>query len=218
MPVSERAFLAAAKALCSRCSNCPADRARGPRNGKGLFHLSQNLRLAHHHGVQAGGHAEEVAHGFLIAVLVNMRSQQRRIEAEMADGESRSDRSSGDSTAASSSTRLQVETIMHSVTPGIVGQGARSLGQILAGDGDALAQLNGRGLVIHADERECHWGPNLWTWLKRLAAHTAIITTRDGAGDIGGFAAPQPGAAPDQQQQNIDGPHREGSKTFGSRK
>ena len=38
-----------------------ADGARGARYGEGLLHLAQNLRLAHHHGVQAGGHAEEMA-------------------------------------------------------------------------------------------------------------------------------------------------------------
>ena len=82
------------------------------------------------------------------------------------------------STAARSSTRLQVETIMHSVTPGMRGQGAHGFGQVVARDGDAFAQRDGRGFVVDADEGElAHWAPNLCTWLKRLAAQTAIMTT-----------------------------------------
>ena len=73
IPVSVRAFLAAANALCSRCSSWPRDRARGARHGEGFLHLAQNLRLADHHGIEAGGHAEEMAYRFLVAVLVEMR-------------------------------------------------------------------------------------------------------------------------------------------------
>ncbi len=58
--VSVRTFLAAAKALCSRCSSWPPTVPAAAGHGEGLFHLAENLRLAYHHGVQAGGHAEEV--------------------------------------------------------------------------------------------------------------------------------------------------------------
>ena len=57
------------------------------------------------------------------------------------------------------------------------GQGARGLGQFVAADGDLLPQRNGRRFVVHANECERHWGPNLCTWLKKFAAQTAIITT-----------------------------------------
>ena len=57
------------------------------------------------------------------------------------------------------------------------GQSARGLGQVVAADGDLLAQRDGRGFVVHANECERHWGPNLCTWLKKLTAQTAIITT-----------------------------------------
>ena len=52
---------------------------------------------------------------------------------------------------------------MHSVTPGTGGEGARCFGQLLARDGDALAQFNGRGFVVDPDEDETgSWGtPNL---------------------------------------------------------
>ena len=51
---------------------------------------------------------------------------------------------------------------MHSLTPGCGGKGASGVGQIVARDGDALAQLDGRGLVVDADENElAHGAPNL---------------------------------------------------------
>ena len=84
IPVSDRAFLAAANALCSRCSNCPATVPCGPRHGECLFYLAQNLRLAHHHGIQAGGHAEQMTHRFAVAVLVQVRPQNRSINAKVA--------------------------------------------------------------------------------------------------------------------------------------
>ena len=68
---------------------------------------------------------------------------------------------SGESTAASSSTRLQVETIMHSVTPGTAARARVVSGRSVAGDGDALAQLDGRGLVVDSNERQRHWAPYL---------------------------------------------------------
>ena len=34
-----------------------------PRQLVGLLHLRENLRLAEHHAVQAGGHAKQMAHG-----------------------------------------------------------------------------------------------------------------------------------------------------------
>ena len=45
---------------------------------------------------------------------------------------------------------------------GLRGQGAGGVGQIVARDGDAFAQLDGRGLVVDADENElAHGAPNL---------------------------------------------------------
>ena len=58
------------------------------------------------------------------------------------------------------------------------GQGARRLRQLLARDGDALAQLDGRGLVVDADEDQGHYGPYLWTRLMTLAASTTSITRK----------------------------------------
>ena len=83
MPVSLRAFFAAANALCSRCSSCPATVPAAARHGECFFHLAQNLRLAHHHRVEAGGHAEQVAHRLLVAILEKMRARTDCLDAKV---------------------------------------------------------------------------------------------------------------------------------------
>ena len=42
-----------------------------------VFHLAQDLRLAQHHGIQAAGHAERMAHGIVVLVAVQVRAQGR---------------------------------------------------------------------------------------------------------------------------------------------
>ena len=117
-------------------------------------------------------------HRFLVAVLVDVRRKQLQASRPKCSMQKAGQvGTSGASTAASSSTRLQVETIMHSVTPGIAARARVVSGRSSRRDGDPLPQRDGRGLVVHANERQCHGAPNLCTWLKRLAAQTAIITT-----------------------------------------
>ena len=106
-------FFGGCKCALQQMFELPGDGPGGAGDGKGFLDLAKNLRLAHDHRVKAGGHAEQMPHRLLVAIFVDVRSEQRGIEAEMADGETpRVDL--GESTAASISTRLQVETIMHS--------------------------------------------------------------------------------------------------------
>ena len=51
------------------------DGASGAGDGKSVFDLAENLRFADDHGVEAGGDAEEMANGLLIAVLVDVRRE-----------------------------------------------------------------------------------------------------------------------------------------------
>ena len=154
-------------------ANC----AGGTGDGEGFLDLAENLRLAHDHGIEAGGDAEEMANRVLVAVLIDVRREEIGVEIEVAmqeggevgvgrfeGGENLDAITGGDNHALGDA--------------GGSGEGAGGLGQIVAGDGDALAQLDGRGLVVDADEGERHWAPNLWTWLKALAAKTASITMK----------------------------------------
>ena len=70
--VSVRTRLATAKARVSKLIKLGPDRPYCPSRGIRFLHLTENLRLAHDHRVQAGGHAKHVAHGFLLVILVQV--------------------------------------------------------------------------------------------------------------------------------------------------
>ena len=73
MPVSERTRLATLKARAQQAVQPAAERAAILGRGVGGLELAQNLRLADHHGIQAGGHAEEVMNGLAAFVAVEVR-------------------------------------------------------------------------------------------------------------------------------------------------
>ena len=64
-------------------------RAHGAGRGIGFFHLSQNLRLTHHHRIQARGHAKQVTDRIALAVFVEVRLVVRRDSVESSRAESR---------------------------------------------------------------------------------------------------------------------------------
>ncbi len=154
-----------------------ADGARGASDGEGFLDLAENLRFADDHRVQAGGDTKEMADGVLVAMLIDVRGEQAGVKFKVAVKERRQVRVR----------RFERGENLDAVTggdnhalgdAGSGGEGAGGLGQVIAGDGDAFAELNGRGLVVDADDRKGHWAPNLWTWLKALAAKTASMTMK----------------------------------------
>ena len=162
--VSVRTRLAAAKADCRRCSSWPPMAPVARCHAVGFFDLAENLRLADHHGVEARGHAEEMTDGVSIVVPINVRSKQRGLKAELAIEET------GEIGGGRLDDREHLDAIAggddHALgDSGHGGEGAGDFGELLAGDGDALAQLDGRGFVVDADEYEGHGAPNRWTWL-----------------------------------------------------
>jgi hypothetical protein len=64
------------------------DSSHRARRGIRLFYLPQNLWLAHHHGIQAGGHAKQMSYGFALAVLVKMWLVLRWVELKIIPQES----------------------------------------------------------------------------------------------------------------------------------
>jgi hypothetical protein len=116
-------------------------------------------------------------YGLPVAVFVEMRGQQRRVQAEVPVqkarqiGRGRIDGGQYLDTIAGGEKDALADT-------GHGGQGARGLRQIVAGDGKALAQLDWRGLVVDANEEKAHRGPYLCTWLKTLATSTLNITRK----------------------------------------
>ena len=73
MPVSDRTRLATLNARSSRPSSHPQSSALGFGDAVGGLELAQDLRLAHHHRIQAGRHAEQVVDGVLSLVPVKVR-------------------------------------------------------------------------------------------------------------------------------------------------
>ena len=153
-----------------------ADRPRGARRQVTALYLAQDLGLANHHGVETAGHAEEMAHGILLPVLINMRRQQLGIDVEIvADKVQQVGRvrllagEQLDPVAGGENHSLQHPRRLH--------QGARRLLQLLRPNGQPLAQLDGRGLVVQPQQDDIHGAVNLCTELSWLAAQT-LITTR----------------------------------------
>jgi len=169
-------FFSGGKGALQQVLELAGNGSGGARDREGLFHLAENLRLADDHGIEARGHAEEMADGFPVAVFIEMRREDGRIDSKLA----REKR--GDGNVVAFDGREQLHTVArgddHALgDPGHGGESARGLGQLVAADGDLLPQRDGRRFVVHADECKRHWGPNLCTWLKKFVAQTAIITT-----------------------------------------
>ena len=135
-------------------------RARRSRNGKGFFHLAQNLRLAHDHRVEAGSHAEQMPHGFLVAVLKKMWMQDFRFNPKVTRQK----------TGQPSFRRLRPRPAAprdcmwkQSCTRSLRASQPEpaSCPAGLRANGDLLPQRDGRRFVVHADELQRHCGPNL---------------------------------------------------------
>ena len=60
------------------------DRAGRTRGEIRLLHLAKDLGLADHHGIETGSHTEQVENRLSLAVLVEMRPNQFRVDAEVA--------------------------------------------------------------------------------------------------------------------------------------
>ena len=60
-----------------------ADGPRGARCQVAALYLAQDLRLSNDHRVQAAGDPEEMAHGVLLPVFVQVRSQQLGLNPEV---------------------------------------------------------------------------------------------------------------------------------------
>jgi hypothetical protein len=122
--------------------------------------LAQNLRLAHHHGIQAGRHPEQVPHRLVVLIAVEVRFQHRSVQAEALGEEARQ-------------FRLQAvvgHQQLHAVAGGkdhglgharLGQQRQRGLRQLRRPDRQPLAQLDGRRSVVEACDQKSHFKPNL---------------------------------------------------------
>ena len=157
-------------------------------DGVGLFDLAEDLRLADDHAVERTGDAEEMADGFAVVVLVEVG-----LDVGGGDGEVFVE----EAEEVGLGLRLGVGGFADVVLQGeefdavaggedeafadagLVEEGAGGVGQTGGRDGEALANLDGRGVVIDAEQDEtplgdrAHGAVNLWTAENWLAAQTA---------------------------------------------
>ena len=122
-----------------------------------LFHLSENLGFAHDHAVERTGYAEEVANRFALAKLVKMGLDVVRWNGEVLVQEAEEirfglrwcdfgvvlkgeefDPITGGEDQAFANARL-------------MDKGAGGVGEALGGYGEALAYLDGRGVMVDAE-------------------------------------------------------------------
>ena len=142
-----------------------AHRSNGASGGVGFLDLSKNLGLADHHGIEAGGDAKNVTDGLIFAKFVEMTFKLAEIDLEILAQEFTQVAGAvlhvGDKFNAVASG--DDHALGHS---GMLGQFLAGLRQSRFRNGQALAHLDRRGLVIDADELELHDAINLCIPLK----------------------------------------------------
>ncbi len=129
----------------------------------GLAHLSQNFGLAQHHGVQASGDAEEVAHGFAIVPAVEAVAEGCGLDLvecgqEKLDGPGAvlcrlRGRFRGNAVEFAAIARGEHQRLGKNAARTQLFRGQAS---VLARERNALAQLDRGGAVIQAYENNLH--------------------------------------------------------------
>ena len=126
------------------------------RRREGAFHLSENLRLAQHHGIEAGRHAERVPHRVPVGVQIQVRfNVVRRQTVKLAEPLERL------------AAVVVIEAAIHLgavaggenrgfVHAGLFGNFAQRLRQLLGRERRLFADGNRRGLVVNAEGDEVH--------------------------------------------------------------
>ncbi len=152
------------------------DRTNGARRGIGFLDLSQDLGLTHDHGIEAGGHPENMTYRIALVVFVQILAIGLRIEAVKLAQE----------TLQIGGTVGGAGQHLHSVASGdnhglldarIGRQGFHRFRQPRLRDGKLLTHFDRCGLVVHADDDEVH-ERNLCVRLKLLAAHAPKAMTK----------------------------------------
>ena len=161
-------------------------------DGVGLFDLAEDLGLAYDHAVERAGDAEEVADGFALAEFVEVRldvvGRDGEVLVEEAEEIGFGLRLGGGGFAGVVLQGEEFDAVAGGedeafADAGLVEEGAGGVGEAGGGDGEALADLDGRGVVVDAEQDEAslgvwglgsvHGAVNLWTAENWLAAQTA---------------------------------------------
>ena len=127
------------------------------RDGVGLLDLAEDLRLADDHGVERAGDAEEMADGLALAELVEVRFEEGGGYGEVLVQEA--EKVGGIAVAGVVLDGEELDAVAGGedeglADAGLMGECARGIGEAGGGDGEALADLDGGGGVVDADQDE----------------------------------------------------------------
>src|SRR5579859_1465518 len=146
-------------------------RAQPAGNSISFFHLTQDLRFAHYHRIQAGCHTEHMSHGVAVLKFIDMAIQGSGVQAEIAAQKSpKIGRLFGAGNHFHAIARRKNHAFIHA---GLLHQTADRVGQLRLRDSKPLTHLQGCAVVVHADDVEVHGAINLCVWLKLLAAQAS---------------------------------------------
>ncbi len=140
-------------------------RTEGAGGGVGFLHLSEDLRLADHHGIQAGGDAEDVLDGLKLLVLEDVGFELAGTEAEEV----------AHKLLQIAIAVLRARKDFHPVAGGDDhalldttdrGELTERLRQTRVGNGESLSHFHRRRLVIYTQYKKIHGAMNLCSLLK----------------------------------------------------
>ena len=135
-----------------------ADGADLAGDGVGLLDLAEDLGLAYDHGIERAGYAEEVPDGFALAEFVEVG-----LDVGGGDGEVLVEEAGEIEVGGGGGVGLvflqgeELDPVAGGedeafADAGLVEEGAGGVGEALGGYGEALAYLDGRGVVVDAEE------------------------------------------------------------------
>jgi hypothetical protein len=127
------------------------------RQAVGVLDLPQNLRLPHDQGIEARGHPEEVPHRLPVVMRVKTAVHLLPVQVPVTKHESvepiRGLPAPGAGQDLHPVTGGQEQGLLDAGHPQDLRQG---IAPVLAGDAQALPDLQGGRLVVHADENQAH--------------------------------------------------------------
>ena len=182
-----------------------------------LLQLAEDLRLAHDHRVEARRDPEEMPDRLAVAVGVEAPGQLVAVPSRAPrarNAGSSAATASGSRPHATTSTRLQVETITPSLHAGQRDEAAQRGLEAPVGERDALAHLDRRGVMAQPDEDDAlAHAQNARPWIPSPSRLT-LDERDDDDGEAGDGELRGPAAAPARrhaalEQHRVERPHEQ---------
>src|SRR5690606_3562444 len=147
----------------------------------GGLHLAEDLRLADHHRLEAGGDAKNVPRGVGLRSREDVALERARVDRlqtrELHERRRRWNLPRGHPVDFHAVARRHEH---HLVQPGVTTQLLQHASEVVRADGEALAQLHGRTFVIETESDELrHERTPYDTTMRRIAANATKLSHAD---------------------------------------